>query len=62
MKKVLIFGSPIIILLNILLFNTITSLLTQPHDTAVLFGILLICVSAYCNYLLFTFIKKTFKK
>ena len=62
MKKILIFGSPILIVLEIILFNTITELLTQPSDIAVLVGVLLICISAYLNYLLFNYIKTTFKK
>jgi len=62
MKKILIFASPLIILLEFILYNFIANLMTQPNDTAVFVGITLICVSMYLNYLLFIFIKKTFKK
>ena len=62
MKKLLVFSSPFLLVLEIITFNTITELLTQPNDVTVLLGVLLICTSAYLNYLLFNYIKKTFKK
>lgn len=61
MKKILIFGSPIILSIEILIINFIFDLIRQPSDIAVLLGIILICVIAFLNYLLIQFIIKQFK-
>jgi hypothetical protein len=61
MKKIILFGSPIILMLEILIINFIFDLLRQPSDIAVLVGITLICLFAFLNYLLINFIYKQFK-
>lgn len=60
MKKILIFGSPIILLIYIILFNFIVDLLRQPSDIAVLFGVIIICIIAFLTFKLFNYMKKVF--
>jgi hypothetical protein len=62
MKKAIIFLSPIILLIEIMMFNGIAYLLSQKNDIAVLVGIVSICAFAFINYTLFNFIKKQFTK
>jgi len=61
MKKALIFGSPLILFMEIFVFNTITDLARQPSDIAVLLSIVILCLAAFLNYLLIKFIIKLFK-
>lgn len=62
MKKLLIFGSPLILFIELLCINFILELIRLPYDMAVLAGVFLICAFIALNYLLITFIIKTFKK
>jgi hypothetical protein len=57
MKKAIIFLSPIILLIEIMMFNGIAYLLSQKNDIAVLVGIASTCAFAFINYILFNFIK-----
>lgn len=61
MKKALIFGSPILFLVEILVFNTIIDLARQPSDIAVIISVVILCITAFLNYLLIKFIIKLFK-
>lgn len=63
-KKIIlmIIASPIIILVEMLLFTAIAEFMRQPADTAVVTGVILICVTSLINFYLFKFIQKQFKK
>jgi hypothetical protein len=60
--KIIIFFSPLIILVEILIFGWIAELLRQPSDVAVLAGILLVSCFLIGNYFLIKLIQKQFKK
>lgn len=62
MKKIIIFLTPILVLINLLAFSVITDLLRQKSDIAVIFGVLSTCITIAANYLLINFIKKQFKQ
>lgn len=57
-NKLILFISPIIILAEIMIFSFITELLRQPHDLAVLSGVILISIALISNYFLIKFIQK----
>lgn len=61
-KKIILFISPIILLVEIMLFSWIAELLRQPSDVAVLAGIILVCAALVGNYFLIKFIQKQFKQ
>jgi hypothetical protein len=54
--------SPIIIAIDLLLLSSITELLRESSDVAVLVGLLLISVGIITNFFLFKFIFKQFKQ
>jgi uncharacterized membrane protein len=58
MKHLLIFGNPLILVIDIYIFNTIR----LPSDLAVIAALILVCITAFLNYLLIKFIYKQFKK
>ncbi len=60
-KKIIIFISPIILLVEIYLFSWIVDMLRQPSDVAVIVGVTLVCVGIIGNYFLIKFIQKQFK-
>lgn len=62
MKKIILFSSPIILLLEMYILSIIASLISLPSDVAVFLGIVLFCIFALTNYYLFIFIKKTIKQ
>ena len=57
----LLFLTPIIFLIEILLYNTATCLLRQPSDMAVIVGIFCISLFILFNYYLINFIIKQLK-
>lgn len=61
MKKIIIFLSPLLLLIEITILNQILSLLSQPSDIALFVGVGLGCIFLFLNYLLFNFIIKQFK-
>lgn len=61
-KKITLFISPIILLVEIMIFSWIAELLRQPSDVAVLAGIILVCAALVGNYFLIKFIQKQFKQ
>lgn len=61
-KKITLFISPIIILVEIMIFSWIAELLRQPSDVAVLAGVTLVCTALVGNYFLIKFIQKQFKQ
>lgn len=61
MKKIIIFLSPLLLIIEITILNQILSLLNQPSDIAVFVGVGLGCVFLYLNYQLINFIIKQFK-
>lgn len=61
MRKLILFGTPLIVLIEILIVNSIFELLRQPSDVAVLAGVFSVCLFAFLNYLLIKFIFKQFK-
>lgn len=60
-KKIILFISPIILLVEIYLFSWIVDMLRQPSDIAVIAGIGLLCAGIIGNYFLIKFIQKQFK-
>jgi uncharacterized membrane protein len=62
MKHLLIFGNPLILVIDIYIFNTILELIRLPSDLAVIAALILVCITAFLNYLLIKFIYKQFKK
>lgn len=61
-KKITLFISPIILLVEIMIFSWIAELLRQPSDVAVLAGVILVCAALVGNYFLIKFIQKQFKQ
>lgn len=61
-KKIILFILPLILLIEILIFNFIVELLRQPSDMSVFAGIVFICVTLISNFFLFKFIIKQVKK
>jgi|GEM_PF-6032877 len=55
-KKLVLFISPLILLLELQLLSWITALLRQASDQAVALGMLLLCVGVLGNYYLVKFI------
>lgn len=55
-KKLVLFISPLILLLELQLLSWITALLRQASDQAVAFGMLLLCFGVLGNYYLVKFI------
>ncbi len=62
MKKVILFGRPIIVFIDILIVNAALDLIRQPNDTAVFAGVFIIWITILINALLIQFINKQFKK
>ena len=54
--KYLLFAAPVILLAEILLFSTITSLLRQQSDVSVFIGVVLLCALIIFNFYLVRFI------
>jgi cyanate permease len=61
-KKITQFISPIILLVEIMIFSWIAELLRQPSDVAVLAGVILVGAALVGNYFLIKFIQKQFKQ
>jgi len=61
-KKSIIFLSPLILFIEIMVFSFITELMRQPSDITVILGVLCICLSIMLNFFLVKFIIKQFKK
>lgn len=61
-KKIILFISPIILLVEIMLFSWIAELLRQPSDVAVMAGVILVCAALIGNFYLIKFINKQFKQ
>jgi hypothetical protein len=61
-KKIILFISPIILLVEIMIFSWIAELLRQPSDVAVMAGVILVCAALVGNYFLIKFIQKQFKQ
>lgn len=61
-KKIILFISPIIMLVEIMLFSWIAELLRQPSDVAVIIGLLLACAGIVGNFYLIKVINKQFKQ
>lgn len=61
-KQIIFFISPIILLVEIMVFSWIAELLRQPSDMAVFAGVLLICAALVGNFYLIKFLKKNFNK
>jgi hypothetical protein len=61
-KKIILFISPIILLMEMMLFSWIAELLRQPSDMAVMAGITLVCAALVGNFYLIKLIQKQFKK
>jgi len=61
-KKIILFISPIILLVEIMLFSWIAELLRQPSDVAVIVGVALISAALIGNFYLIKFIQKQFKQ
>jgi len=61
-KKIILFISPIILLMEMMLFSWIAELLRQPSDMAVMAGIILVCAALVGNFYLIKLIQKQFKK
>jgi hypothetical protein len=59
---IIIFASPIIFLMEVIVFNQIVEMLRQPSDIAVTLGLLLTCVGIIGNYYLIKYINKQFKQ
>jgi menaquinone-dependent protoporphyrinogen IX oxidase len=60
--KYILFASPVLLFLEIYIFSWVAELLRLPSDTAVIAGIVLLCVFIFGNYQLIKFIIKQFKK
>ena len=61
-KKIILFISPIILLMEMMLFSWIAELLRQPSDMAVIAGIILVCAALVGNFYLIKLIQKQFKQ
>lgn len=61
-KKIILFISPIILLVEIYLFSWIAEMLRQPSDVAVIAGVTLVCAGIVGNFYLIKFINKQFKQ
>lgn len=61
-KKIILFISPIILLVEIMIFSWIAEMLRQPSDIAVIAGLLLACAGIVGNFYLIKFINKQFKQ
>lgn len=61
-RRLILFFSPIAILIEILLLNWIVDMVRQPSDVAVAAGIILLCVDIILNFFFFSFIQKQFKQ
>ena len=61
-KKIIFFISPIIVLVEIILFSWIAELLRQPSDMAVMAGVTLACAALIGNFYLIKLIQKQFKQ
>ena len=61
-KKVFLFTLPLILLIEVIIFNSIVGLLRQSSDMSVFVGVIFICVTLAGNFFLFQFIKKLFKQ
>jgi hypothetical protein len=61
-KKIIFFISPIILLVEIMLFSWIAELLRQPSDMAVFAGVILVSVTLVGNFFLIKLIQKQFKQ
>jgi len=61
-KKVILFTSPLLLLIEIIIFNLIVGLLSKPSDMAVFMGVICICISFVGNFFLFKFIIEQVKK
>ena len=62
MKKLIIFTSPIILFIELILLNSITQLLRAPSDIAVFVGLIILCFAIAGNFYLYQFIKNQFKQ
>lgn len=60
-KKIILILSPLIIFIEIVMFNWIVELVRQPSDIAVMVGVLFMCITLGANYILFKTIQKQFK-
>jgi len=61
-KKIILFISPIILLVEIYIFSWIAEMLRQPSDVAVIAGVILVCSDIIGNFFLINFIYKQFKQ
>jgi len=61
-KKIILFISPIILLVEIYIFSWIAEMLRQPSDVAVIAGVILVCADIIGNFFLINFIYKQFKQ
>ena len=60
-KKIILFGSPLLLVSDILLFGQIVALVREASDLAVLAGLVLLCLGMWINYEFIKFIVKKFK-
>ena len=61
-KKIILFISPIIVLVEIMLFSWIAELFRQSSDMAVVAGVILVCADLVGNFYLIKLIQKQFKQ
>lgn len=61
-NKIILFISPIILLVEITLFSWIAELLRQPSDMAVTAGLILVCAALVGNFYLIKLIQNQFKQ
>lgn len=57
-----LFGTPLLVLIEVLLINAIFSLISEPSDISVLIGIVSFCLFLIGNYFLIITIKNKIKK
>lgn len=59
-KKLILFGSPMLLVLDVLLFGQIVAFVREPSDFSVFAGLVLLCVGLWMNYVVIKFIIKKF--
>jgi uncharacterized membrane protein len=60
--KVILLTSPIIILIEMLLFSFIVEMIREPSDISLFFGVMLLTFTLVINYFLIKFILKQSKR
>ncbi len=62
MKKLIVFSSPLLLCIEVIILNFILEMMSMPSDVAVFSGIICFCLFGFANFLLLNFIIKQFKK